>query len=309
MGGVPPPAPPLPRGYKRAARGRNFLNFSNFGFFLAKHTKPTQKKNLKPAAPPPAPPGMCAEGAPPFPPCHPPSTGFEGAGNFWGLPRISGFGEAGDTPTPDFGVWGEAGREWGHTDLSLPHGGTPGFQPPILRVCNSGFRAVEVTARPPKSPLWRGVERGCLTPPPFAPPALEPSPGRILGDTGPPSPPPPPRVHKPCFVCSDRSSGYHYGVSSCEGCKVRGGRGTVGTPPGQGYPRNWGNPGRGQWGPCDRSGGNGERALGGGPGDTGELPQEKGTHSRNGDHLGQGEPPKRWGSVMGVLGDIAEAVG
>uniref|UniRef100_A0A8C3N4M9 Uncharacterized protein n=2 Tax=Thraupidae TaxID=400783 RepID=A0A8C3N4M9_GEOPR len=35
----------------------------------------------------------------------------------------------------------------------------------------------------------------------------------------PPSPPPPPRVHKPCFVCSDRSSGYHYGVSSCEGCK------------------------------------------------------------------------------------------
>ncbi|XP_071312067.1 retinoic acid receptor gamma isoform X1 [Agelaius tricolor] len=49
--------------------------------------------------------------------------------------------------------------------------------------------------------------------------ALEPSPGRVLGDTGPPSPPPPPRVHKPCFVCSDRSSGYHYGVSSCEGCK------------------------------------------------------------------------------------------
>ncbi|XP_050840020.1 retinoic acid receptor gamma isoform X1 [Serinus canaria] len=49
--------------------------------------------------------------------------------------------------------------------------------------------------------------------------ALEPSPGRVLGDTAPPSPPPPPRVHKPCFVCSDRSSGYHYGVSSCEGCK------------------------------------------------------------------------------------------
>uniref|UniRef100_A0A8U7P3C8 Retinoic acid receptor gamma n=5 Tax=Passeriformes TaxID=9126 RepID=A0A8U7P3C8_CORMO len=24
---------------------------------------------------------------------------------------------------------------------------------------------------------------------------------------------------RPCFVCSDRSSGYHYGVSSCEGCK------------------------------------------------------------------------------------------
>lgn len=32
----------------------------------------------------------------------------------------------------------------------------------------------------------------------------------------------------PCKVCGDKASGYHYGVTSCEGCKVRGARALCG---------------------------------------------------------------------------------
>ena len=27
-------------------------------------------------------------------------------------------------------------------------------------------------------------------------------------------------MHVPCLVCNDEASGFHYGVNSCEGCKV-----------------------------------------------------------------------------------------
>lgn len=91
-----------------------------------------------------------------------------------------------------------------------PPRGTPGFQPPILQplilgVCSSDFRAVEVTARPPKSPslcssflytppFWRGVERGSLTLS-FCPPSPGALPWAGFGGHGPPlASAPPPRA-------------------------------------------------------------------------------------------------------------------
>uniref|UniRef100_A0A8C9UC88 Retinoic acid receptor gamma n=1 Tax=Serinus canaria TaxID=9135 RepID=A0A8C9UC88_SERCA len=74
-------------------------------------------------------------------------------------------------------------------------------------------RPAPPTSSAPLRPRPTKVQpRPCQSPGPTSAPSV-PSPplGGFWGTRPPPHHRPPPRVHKPCFVCSDRSSGYHYG--------------------------------------------------------------------------------------------------
>ncbi|KAF3816888.1 hypothetical protein GH733_014236 [Mirounga leonina] len=67
-----------------------------------------------------------------------------------------------------------------------------------------GLPAPGPYSTPLRTPLWNGSNHSIET--------QSSSSEEIV--PSPPSPPPLPRIYKPCFVCQDKSSGYHYGVSA-----------------------------------------------------------------------------------------------
>lgn len=137
---VPAPRSPSPPRLQTRRSRPEFPQFQQFWVFFSKTHKTHPKKNLKPAAPPPAPSGLRAGGLLPPLRVAPPALRRRDLRGLGTLP-LQNFGvwRSWGHPHPDFGVWGEARGEEGHTDMSLLHGSTPSSSLPLPSPRFCGF--------------------------------------------------------------------------------------------------------------------------------------------------------------------------